>query len=183
MKVIKLKKRFLTNMVSAALLTCSSYIPIHAADQKGPNDAEIAHVILTANRIDMETGNLANSKSENMEIKKFAQLMVTDHNSVNKQAIALANKLSVKPIDNDISKSLNKQAKEHIDRLKKINGKEFDKAYIDREVEYHQAVLDALDKILVPNVSNEELKKLMLNVRPAFVTHLEHAKQVQSTLK
>jgi putative membrane protein len=44
-------------------------------------------------------------------------------------------------------------------------------------------VLDALDKVLIPNASNAELKALLVKVRPAFVAHLEHAKHLQSTLK
>ncbi len=50
------------------------------------------------------------------------------------------------------------------------------------EVTYHQAVLDALDKTLVPGAKNEELKALLVKVRPAFVAHLEHAKKMQSSL-
>ena len=44
-------------------------------------------------------------------------------------------------------------------------------------------VLDAIDKTLVPNARNAELKALIVKVRPAFVAHLEHAKMIQSTLK
>jgi putative membrane protein len=43
-------------------------------------------------------------------------------------------------------------------------------------------VLDALDKTLIPNASNEQLKALLLKVRPAFVAHLEHAKTLQGRL-
>jgi putative membrane protein len=49
-------------------------------------------------------------------------------------------------------------------------------------VVYHQAVIDALDKTLIPNAKNEELKALMVKVRPAFVAHLEHAKHLQAKL-
>jgi len=66
--------------------------------------------------------------------------------------------------------------------LKKLKGAEFDKAYIDNEVTYHQAVIDAIDKTLVPNAHNAELKALLVKVRPAFVAHLEHAKTLQSSL-
>jgi putative membrane protein len=49
-------------------------------------------------------------------------------------------------------------------------------------VTYHQDVIDALDKTLIPNAKNPELKALLVNVRPAFVGHLEHAKRVQAKL-
>ena len=43
-------------------------------------------------------------------------------------------------------------------------------------------MIDALDKTLIPNAKNEELKALMVKVRPAFVAHLEHAKSLQAQL-
>jgi putative membrane protein len=49
-------------------------------------------------------------------------------------------------------------------------------------VTYHQAVLDALDKLLIPTTDNADLKKLLLDVRPAIAAHLEHAKRLRSTL-
>ena len=58
----------------------------------------------------------------------------------------------------------------------------FDKAYIDREVDYHAQVIDAIDKTLIPNAQNTELKDLLVKYRPAFVGHLEHAKQIQAKL-
>ena len=108
--------------------------------------------------------------------------MVTDHTGVNQQATALADKLKVKPQDNPTSQSLAKGGKDNIAKLNGLSGAAFDKAYVANEVAYHQAVLDALDKTLIPNAKNEELKGLMVKVRPAFVRHLEHAKQLQASL-
>ena len=108
--------------------------------------------------------------------------MVTDHTGVNKQAVDLATKLGVKPEDNDTAKSLASGGQANLANLKTLKGKEFDKAYVDHEVAYHQAVLDAVDKTLIPGAKNEELKALLVKVRPAFVAHLEHAKMVQSDL-
>ena len=67
--------------------------------------------------------------------------------------------------------------------LKTLKGAAFDKAYVDHEVVYHQAVIDAIDKTLIPSAQNAELKALLVKVRPAFVAHLDHAKQLQSTLE
>jgi putative membrane protein len=43
--------------------------------------------------------------------------------------------------------------------------------YIDHEVAYHTAVIDAVDKTLIPGAQNAELKALLAKVRPAFVAH------------
>ena len=64
-----------------------------------------------------------------------------------------------------------------------MKGAAFDRAYIEHEIAYHQQVLDALDKTLIPGAQNAELKALLVKVRPAFVAHLDHAKMVQKSLK
>jgi putative membrane protein len=156
-----------------------------AAAQEGtPNDAQIAHIVVTANQVDIDAGKLAQTKASNAEVKKFGEQMIADHTAVNKQAKDLAAKLKVKPEDNATSRSLAQGGRDNLANLRGLKkGKDFDKAYVDHEVAYHQAVHDALDKTLVPNAKNEELKALLVKVRPAFVAHLEHAKHIQETLK
>jgi len=152
------------------------------AHAEGPTDPQIAHIVVTANQIDIDAGKLAKSKSHNKEVDKFAQQMITDHGGVNKQAVALAKKLKVKPEDNATSKSLMKGAEENMAKLKKLKGGEFDKEYVAHEVAYHEAVLDAIDKTLIPSAKNAELKELIVKVRPAIEAHLEHAKHLQAEL-
>ncbi len=153
-----------------------------AARAQAPNDAQIAAIVVAANQVDVDAGKLAKSRTKNKEVKAFAQQMITDHTGVNKQAVALVKKLKVKPEENDTSKSLKQGGADNIAKLKKLKGAEFDKAYIDHEVTYHQQVLDAIDKTLLPNAQNAELKDLLVKVRPAIAAHLEHAKKIQAAL-
>jgi putative membrane protein len=157
-------------------------LPAVAAAQ-APNDAQIAAIVVTANQVDIDAGKLAETHGSTAEIKAFGKQMVTDHTGVNKQATVLVTKLKVKPEDNPTSESLKAGGPKNITALKVLKGPAFDKAYIDNEVTYHQQVIDALDKTLIPNASNAELKALLVKVRPAFVAHLEHAKKIQATLK
>ena len=156
--------------------------PAIALAQGKPSDPQIAHIVVTANQIDVDAGKLAASRSQNKEVKAFAKQMVTDHTAVNKQAAALAKKLGVTPEDNDTSKSLKQGAAQTATKLKGLKGAEFDRAYADNEVAYHQAVLDAIDKVLIPSAQNEELKGLITKVRPAIQAHLDHAKHLQASL-
>jgi putative membrane protein len=170
-------------MSRIALITAFALTAAFAAQaQQGPNDAQIAHIVVTANQVDIDAGKLAEQKGSSKDVKAFGKQMATDHAGVNKSATELVTKLKVKPEPNDTSASLKKGGDENIAKLKKLSGKDFDKAYIDNEVTYHQAVLDALDKTLVPSARNEELKALLVKVRPAFVAHLDHAKHLQSQL-
>jgi len=166
--------------VSALALT-AVFTAAHA-QQQGPSDPQIAGIVVTANQIDVDAGKLAKSKSRNKEVKDFAQQMITDHTAVNKQASALAKKLGVKPEDSPTSQSLKTGAAENTKNLKGLKGAAFDKAYVDHEVAYHQQVLDAIDKVLIPSSKNAELKNLIVKVRPAIAAHLDHAKMIQSDL-
>ncbi|MES3039215.1 MAG: DUF4142 domain-containing protein [Bdellovibrionota bacterium] len=149
----------------------------------GPTDAQIAAIVVAANTVDIEAGQLAKTNATHPEVKKFAEQMVTDHTSVNKSAVELVTKLKVTPQDNPTSNSLKTAGKQNIAKLKGLKGAAFDKAYVDNEVAYHQSVLDAVDKVLIPSAQNAELKALLVKVRPAFVAHLEHAKHIQTTIK
>jgi putative membrane protein len=163
----------------AALLVAAAF---SVQAQQGPSDPQIAAIVVTANQVDIDAGKLAKSRSNNKEIDNFAQQMITDHTAVNKQATDLVRKLKVKPEPNDTSRNLQKGGDENIAKLKKLKGAEFDKAYVDQEVSYHQAVLDAIDKTLVPSAKNAELKALLVKVRPAIAAHLDHAKHLQAQL-
>jgi len=148
-----------------------------------PNDAQIAHIVVTANQVDIDAGKLAESKASNPQVKAFGKQMVTDHSGVNQQAVALAGKLKVTPEDNATSQSLKAGGADNVKKLTALSGAAFDKAYVDHEVAYHEQVLAAIDTVLVPNARNKELKALIVKVRPAFVAHLEHAKKIQASLK
>ena len=146
------------------------------------SDPQVAHVAVTADNIDIAMAKFAETRTHNAAVKQFAATMITDHTAVNEQAVALAKKLGVTPEDNAVSQSLESGAKQARASLEPLHGAAFDRAYMDREVAYHQAVLDAIDKVLIPTTENAELSKLLSDVRPAIATHLEHAKQLRSQL-
>ena len=164
-------------LFAAALIASGGGVAAQA-----PNDAQIASIVVVANQVDIDAGHLAESKASSTDVKSFAKQMVTDHTGVNKQAVALVTKLGVTPQDNPTSQSLKKGGEDNMKSLKSLKGTAFDKAYIDHEVAYHQQVLDAIDKTLIPSAQNAELKALLVAVRPAFVAHLEHAQQIQANL-
>ena len=153
------------------------------AEGAAPTDPQIAAIVVAANQVDIDAGNLAKSKTESSQVKEFAQRMITDHSGVLKAAVDLVTKLKVTPESNPTSESLTKGGADNLAALKNLAGSDFDRAYIDHEVSYHEAVLNAVDQTLIPNAQNQELKALLVKVRPAFAAHLEHAKELQAALR
>ena len=168
--------------LATASLSSLFVVGIATAHAQGITDAQIASIVVTANQVDIDAGKLAASRAASAEVKAFGEQMVKDHTGVNKAATDLAAKLKVTPEDNATSQSLKAGGQKNVARLEKLQGAAFDKAYVDQEVAYHQQVLEALDKTLIPGAKNEELKALLVKVRPAFVAHLEHAKGIQASL-
>ncbi len=164
----------------AALVLSSG---LAAAQPAKPNDAQITHIAYTAGEIDIKAAQQALQKTHDRAVREFAQNMVRDHTTVNKQALALVKKLHVTPQDNPTSQALLKQAAEERKKLAQLNGAAFDRAYAENEVAYHQQVDKALETTLIPDASNPELKNLLETGLKIFQGHEQHAEQVVANLK
>ncbi len=159
---------------------------VSSADVQRPDaltDAHIAAIVVVANTADIENGKLAITRTSNEAVKAFARTMVTDHTAVNEQAAALVAKLGVTPQASQASQDLATSTDTAREKIAALEGVAFDRAYVDNEVAYHASVLKTLDEVLVPGATNAELKALLVAVRPAFVAHLEHAKNLQASLR
>ena len=173
-------------MKNLIVLTIALMLPAFSANaglgDTKLSDAEIAHVVVTANDIDIEAGKLAKTKAAREDVKAYAHRMITDHTDVNRQAKDLVKKLNVTPQDNKISQSLKKDARKNMEKLQRLSSKEFDEEYIDGEIDLHKKVIEVADDKLVPNAKNEELKALLLQVRPTLLSHLEHAQKLDEVI-
>lgn len=156
--------------------------PVNAQQTTNLTDPQVASVAVTANQIDVDYAAIALKTSSNSDVKNFAKTMTTDHKAVIGQAVQLAKKLNVTPQTNAMTKKLLADAEKTKKQLRGKKGSAFDKAYIDNEVAYHKAVIDAVEKVLIPDTDNGELKALLQNVVPALKTHLSHAEMLQQKL-
>ena len=147
------------------------------------NDAQIAQIVVTANTIDIGNGKIALQQSKTPSVDEFANLMIKDHTAVNNNATALVTRLGVKPEDSDTNKSLKSASETEQAKLHGMTGAEFDRSYLENEVAYHKQVLGAINDVLIPNAQNAELKKMLVDVKPAFQAHLEHAEHALAALK
>ncbi len=146
-------------------------------------DPQIAHIAYTAGQIDIEAAKQALDRVHNKDVKAFAEEMVRDHEAVNKQALALLDKLKVKPEDNDTSKSLANAASKKHEELYQVDGTAFNKAYAENEVTYHRTVNGALEKTLIPSAQNAELKSLLQTGLKLFKEHEKHAEKLVSEVQ
>jgi putative membrane protein len=146
------------------------------------NDGEIVAVVDTANAGEIAAGEYAQSRAKNRAVQDFAKLMVKDHTEMGQASKMLTSKLGLKPLENSTSRSLKEDNDKSMEDLKQQKDTDFDKAYIENQVKMHQKVLDIMDKELLPNAKNLELKHSLTNSRVKIAKHLAMAKKLQSNM-
>jgi putative membrane protein len=145
-------------------------------------DENIVALLDEANAADSAAGAIAATKGTSAAVRDFGKRMMRDHHSLRAQGEALAKKLKVTPTppagDNSMADS-----QKSLDNLNSTaKGKDFDKAYIDHEVEYHKALLETATKAM-GQAQNTELKALIQKAAPAIQGHLDKAESIQKNLK
>jgi putative membrane protein len=145
-------------------------------------DENIFAVLDEANAADSAAGAIAATKGTSAAVRDFGKRMTRDHHSLRMQGEALAKKLKVTPTppagDNSMADS-----QKNLDLLNSTaKGKDFDKAYIDHEVEDHKAVLETATKAM-SQAQSTELKNLIQKAAPVIQGHLDKAEAIQKNLK
>ena len=142
------------------------------------DDAAIVGIFDIANTWDIETGTLAATKATRQDVKDFGAMLARDHKTVQQQGRDLAARLKVTPtpVANDFPLKVAHDAA--MTKLKGLSGPAFDKAFLEHEVAYHGAVIDAVTKSFLPAIKSLELKAFVEKVAPAFVAHKQAAEQL-----
>jgi len=146
------------------------------------DDPTIVAIFDAANTYDIETGALAVKKAHSKDAHEFGEMLVRDHTNVRQQGRDLAASLKVTPTPpKDFA-----LAKAHADAMKKLrslSGKDFDRAFLQHEIDFHNAVINAVTTTLLPATKNAQLKDLETKVAPAFVAHRDRAQNLLDHLK
>jgi putative membrane protein len=145
-------------------------------------DANIVALLDEANAGDSTAGAVAATKGTAAAVRDFGKRMMRDHHQLRLQGQALAKKLNVTPLapsDDPVTPAGQKE----MDTLNSTaKGKDFDRAYIDAEVDIHKAVLDLATKA-ASQTQTAELKNLIQKAAPVIQGHLDKAESIQKTLK
>lgn len=145
------------------------------------DDPTIVAIFESANEEDIATSDLAARRGSRKEVRDLGKMFARDHRQVLKQAKDLAKSLGVTPTPPPNDQSA-KETAAVVASLRAKHGAAFDQAYLAHEVAFHQQVIDAVNKTLLPAIQNDKLRSLVTTVAPAFQAHLMAAQHLQSTL-
>lgn len=137
-----------------------------ADDKKFLKDAAIGGMVK------VELGKLAVQKASSDAVKQFAQKMVDDHTRANEEVKQIASKANISLPD-----SLDSKHQSRIDKLSKLSGTEFDRAYIKDQLKDHQQDVKEFQNE-AENGNHEELKNFASKTLPTLQEHLSMAKNL-----
>ena len=146
------------------------------------SDAEILGVIQAVNQAEIDSGNMAGNTSSNSDVKSFARLMLKEHYKAYAALKDLSVRQNITAQNNWLSDKVKADEEKHLESLDRQQGILFDLDYASHEVEFHEKMLRLWDEKLIPQAQNEELKRLLTDVRLAVVRHLEEAKKLKASL-
>src|SRR5258705_5181004 len=145
-------------------------------------DANIFALLDEANAADSSAGAVAATKGTAASVRDFGKRMMPGHHQLRTQCAGLAKKLNITP-SAPSDDPLPTAAQTEMNTLNTTaKGKDFDKAYIDAEVDAHKQVLDLATKA-AGQTQNAELKNLIQKAAPVIQGHLDRAESIQKTLK
>ncbi|MEY2333636.1 DUF4142 domain-containing protein [Acidithiobacillus ferrianus] len=145
------------------------------------DDATIFAIFDQANAVDIYTGRLGAKYGHTEEVRALGKMVATDHVAVQQMGRDLAKKLHIFPTPPDGDTSVADQAKT-VSSLQSAIGPEFDRVYLQHEIVFHQSVIDAIKKTLLPAIQNSEFAGLVKNVLPGFEHHLAATKAVAAKI-
>lgn len=182
-----LQNRSIGRYGTMAVLATVFAVPVVAAhSQAGASkldDPTIVAIFDAANTYDMETGSLAVSKGRTKIVRDFGAMLVRDHRNVRQQGRDLAKSLKVTPTSPGKDFALTKAHVAAMRNLRRLRGSAFDRAFLKHEVDFHNAVIDAVTHTLLPATQNAQLKELETKVAPAFVAHRDRAQSLLDVQK
>ncbi len=185
-----MKRNVMVTMATLALVLVSAGVVAAVTDEatdhpaetaRQLDDATIVAIFDAANTADIETGALAAERGSSPEVREFGAMLVRDHEHVRKLGRDLAAKLGVTPTPPK-DDAASRQHAAAMKRLRALQGPGFDHAFLQHEVEFHRSVLEAVEKTLLPEIDNAELRDLVVKVAPAFDAHMRAAAALDEKL-
>lgn len=126
---------------------------------------------------EVKMAQLVVGKTQNQEVKAFAQRMIADHTKANDELKALAAKKSV-TLPMDVSDS----QRDDYDDLAKLTGAEFDKEYVSLMVDDHNEDVEEFGE--QANEANDaDLRAFAAKTLPILQSHQAQIKAIQSKMK
>lgn len=173
----KLALKYASLLAVVVLLGTGAVFLLGSANAMGTKSAtDFARKAAVGNEFEIESSNLALQKSQDENIRHFAQQMVGDHGKAGDDlATTVANANMEKP-----DATLDRKHQKMLDKLNAASGTEFDHAYIKAQVKAHDEAV-SLFKDYAKHGSNDDLKNFASSTLPTLNEHKQKIDAMKSS--
>jgi putative membrane protein len=173
----ELVMKFIGSLV--AILVIGGFVAGTYAGEKAdrPLDKDFLIKVATCNQAGIEVSGLANKRSESSQVKDFATMVCKDHKASGDQ---LAELLKGRKLA--IAAGFDKETKEEVKRLGKLEGNEFDRAYLHCMVKGHKEAI-AIFENEAKNGKDDDIRTYAKDVLPHLRKHFAKAEELCKTVE
>ena len=165
---------------SAHSSAATSSAPVEAAKL---TDEQIAKLLDVANDKEIDESKVASRNAKDASVKAFAKMMIDHHGEAKTKLAKVVDAAGLKPAEGADSKKTVDDTKLAVETLGKLQGADFDKAYVDLMTADHHAALDLIEQRVMASVKNADLRKLVeTDLKPTIEKHLHAIEDVAKKL-
>jgi putative membrane protein len=163
--------------IAAAMFALTVGTAVTAQDQKDKKaedkpvtDAEFVIKAASGGMFEVESSRLAKGNAKSADVKKFAEMMITDHEKANKELMEVAKKANL-----GLPTKMLEDHQKLLDQVKNAKG-DFDRTYMGAQVKAHEEAVDLFTNAS-KSVKNADLRAFAEKTLPTIKEHYEHAKK------
>ena len=182
---VRLASVMLTVLLALGVVGCSTVNEMEresagaAADEmpEPMSSGEILYVIEAINQGEAEQAELALQHSQNSQVDEVARLILEDHAASSRELDELAQAMDADAESTTVSEGMKFQFKASLEDMAGLTGYEFNKTYLQKQVELHGVALDVVQTQLLPNSDEQEVIDFLEDYRDMLEMHREHAQE------
>ena len=141
-------------------------------DVSNVSDQDFVQRVAMGNLAEVEIGRLALRQSNNADMRKFAQRLITDHGKANQELARIATAKGVV-----LPRQLDKEHRETATKLSKLRGADFEHSFASDMVEDHKKDI-ALFEHIAKNGKDKDIKAWAEKTLPTLKEHLKMAQDL-----
>lgn len=174
---MKMPQKVLAGIATVALTATLSLAQSKQSANRLGADNQFITKAAEGGMAEVEMGQLATQHASNGKVKQFGQRMVDDHSKANDDLKKTASQKGI-----TVPTTVNAKQKATMDRLSKLNGAEFDRAYMQDMVRDHREDVAEFKKE-ANSGDDPDVKAFASKTLPTLEDHLKMAEEINGQLK
>lgn len=146
------------------------------------DSGEILQVLHTINDGEIKQAQLALQKSDDPQVQATARMIIKDHSISNQRITALTDTTGANLKPSPLNQDIQAQASKIEDELTELSGAEFDRTYLQKQVELHEVALDTVRTELLPSAQDPRVRRLLSETTPKLERHQQEAEESYASI-